>query len=391
MRAARRDVLGMGLGASAMALAGEAAAVAIAGADPRIKALAALAAGLVRDGHSAGVQIGVAVEGRKPFVAGYGSANLETGTPVSPGSVLRIASCTKQFTAAAILLLAERGKLALDQPIEAFFPGFPKGDQVTAHQLLTHTSGLHDYVYGGMPADAAGEWQRDPDRHRFLAKMAQPFDFEPGTYWSYSNSGYALLGELIEKLSGKSYAQFVHASLIEPAGMEFTALDEPGDVVPGRAAGYSLDADRPGAFRNAFWGGLPIAEGGLRSTTLDLLRWNAALFGERILSRASLDRMTAPARVKDGRPVGEAHFAPPGQNPGKPPAFVSEPNYGCGLEVCRMFGRRVIWHSGGIRGFNALLFHFADDGLDLALLSNTDNGLVTAFEAFLRAATGGPR
>lgn len=387
MRAARREVLGMGLGASALVLAGAPASA--APADDRTKALTALAAGLVREGHSAGVQIGVASSAGRPFVGGHGFANLETGTRVSPASVFRIASCTKQFTAAAVLLLAERGKLALDQPIGTFFAGFPKGDQVTVHQLLTHTSGLHDYVYGGMPADTPGEWQHDPDRHRFLAKMAQPFDFEPGSHWSYSNSGYTLLGELIEKLSGKTYAEFVRAGLLEPAGMASTALDEPGDVVPGRAAGYALDGNRAGAFRNAFWGGLPIAEGGLRSTAGDLLRWNAALFGGRILSRASLDRMIEPARVKDGRPVGEAHFTPPGQNPGKPPAFVSEPNYGCGLEVCRMFGRRVIWHSGGIRGFNALLFHFADDALDLALLSNTDNGLVTAFEAMLRAATGG--
>jgi CubicO group peptidase (beta-lactamase class C family) len=259
---------------------------------------------------------------------------------------------------------------------------------VTVLQLLTHTSGIHDYTSGGLPADAPGEWQRDPDRHRFLARMEPLFDFEPGTYWSYSNSGYALLGELIEKLSGKSYGDFLRTALLEPAGMRSTAVDEFGDIVRGRASGYSLQGNTAGAFRNAFWGGLPLAEGGLRSTAADLLRWNAALFGGKILSGASLARMTEPARVKDGRATGDARFTPPGQAPGQPPAFVTEPHYGCGVEVCRLFGRKAIWHSGGIRGFNALLFHFADDGLDLALLANTDNGLVPAFEAFIRTATG---
>jgi CubicO group peptidase (beta-lactamase class C family) len=259
---------------------------------------------------------------------------------------------------------------------------------VTVHQLLTHTSGIHDYTAGGLPADTPGEWQRDADRHRFLARMEPLFDFEPGTYWSYSNSGYALLGELIEKLSGKSYGEFLRTALLEPAGMVPTAVDEFSDIVRGRASGYSLEGNVPGAFRNAFWGGLPLAEGGLRSTAADLLRWNAALFGGKLLSSASLARMTEPARIKDGRPVGDAHFALPGQTPGQPPPFVTEPHYGCGLEVCRLFGRRTIWHSGGIRGFNALLFHFPDDGLDLALLANTDNGLVPAFESFIRAATG---
>jgi D-alanyl-D-alanine carboxypeptidase len=385
MRTARRDLLGLG---TAGLLLSNAASAEPAPAPGPAEALARIAAGLVRDGHSAGVQIGVAITRRKPFVAGFGMADLQAGARVSPASVFRIASCTKQFTSAAILLLAERGKLELDQPIESFFPGFPKGAQATVRHLLTHTSGIHDYVQGGLPADAPGEWQRDPDRHRFLARMEPAYDFEPGTFWSYSNSGYALLGELVEKLSGKSYGEFLRAALFEPAGMRSTAVDEFSDIVPGRAAGYSLEGNVSGAFRNAFWGGLPLAEGGLRSTASDLLRWNAALFGGRILSAESVARMTEPARVKDGRAVGAARFVPPGQKQGSPPPFVTEPDYGCGLEVCRFFGRKAIWHSGGIRGFNALLFRFPEDGLDLALLSNTDNGLVPAFETMIRAALG---
>lgn len=384
MRATRRDALGLAVASLALAAAGRAKAA----ESGRGEALARLAAGLVDDGHAAAVQVGLAERDEAPLLAGYGMANLEAAEPATAASVFRIASCTKQFTAAAIVLLAEQGKLALDQTIDSVFTGFPRGEQVTIYQLLTHTSGIHDYTAGGLPADTPGEWQRDPDRHRFLSRMEPLFDFEPGTFWSYSNSGYALLGELIEKLSGQSYGEFLRAALFEPAGMRSTAVDEFADIVVGRAAGYSLDGNAPGAFRNAFWGGLPLAEGGLRSTAADLLRWNGALFGGKVLAPASLARMIEPGRVKDGRATGDAHFVPPGQTPGQPPAFVTEPHYGCGLEVCRLFGRRAVWHSGGIRGFNALMFHFPDDGLDLALLANTDNGLVSAFEAFIRGATG---
>jgi len=353
--------------------------------------LSSIVAKTVRDGAAAGAALGLAARGKVLLERGFGFANLETRMPAAADTVFRIGSCTKQFTAAAILLLAERGKLSLDEPIGRFFPDFPKGQQVTIEQLLNHTSGIHDYVSGGFPADAGDGWRLDPERHRFLARMTPLFDFEPGTHWLYSNSGYVLLGEIIEKASGQSYGAYVKASLFDVAGMTATALDDADEVVPGRASGYALRDGKAGAFRNDRGAGLPVAEGGIRSTVGDLLRWNGALYGGKILAPASLARMTAPARVNDGRPVGQAHFVPSGQKPGSPPPFVQDPDYGFGLEVCKMFGQPVLWHSGGIPGFNALLFRFVAQEMDVALLTNTDNGVVPAFEPMLRAVLDGRR
>ena len=350
-------------------------------------ALTAIAAKLVTDRGSAGAGLGVGGDGRASLLIARGSANLETGSPVTPATVFRIASCTKQFTAAAVLLLAEQGKLALDAPIDTIFPGFPAhagGARPTVHQLLSHISGIHDYVMGGLPADAGDAWRYDPARAQVIARMTPLYDFAPGTQWNYSNSNYVLLGALIEKLSGSSYGDFVETALFRPLGMTSTALDHHQDLVRYRAAGYGLIGNKPGAFHNAWYSGLPVAEGGLRSTTGDLLRWNAALFGGRVLTADSLKKMTTAVTVAGGIPSGSARFVPPGQNPGKPPAFVEQADYGYGLEISRMFGHPVIWHSGGYSGFNSILMHFPDRKLDVALLTNTDNGAVPGFEPVLR-------
>lgn len=358
-------------------------------ARPTAATLSSIVANTVRDGAASGAALGVALRGKILLERGFGFANLETQTPVSADTIFRIGSCTKQFTAAAVLLLAERGKLSLSEPIGRYFQDFPKGQQVTVEQLLNHTSGIHDYVSGGFPTDAGDAWRLDPERHRFFARMAPLFDFEPGTHWLYSNSGYALLGEIIEKASGQPYGTFVKTALFDLAGMAATALDDPDDVVLRRASGYALRNLKAGSFRNNLGAGLPVAEGGIRSTIGDLLRWNWALYGGKILAPASLERMTTPARVNSGLPVGQAHFVPNGQTPGRPPAFVQDPDYGLGLEVCKMFGQPVLWHSGGIPGFNALLFRFVAPAMDIAILTNTDNGAVPAFEPIVRAAVHG--
>jgi len=347
----------------------------------RSRNLANIAAAAVRDGYAAGLAVGYCLPIRQPVTLSYGKANLEAGSPVNGDTVFRIGSCTKQFTAAAILLLAERGKLALDDSLSAFLSDFPRGDEVTLHHLLTHTSGLHDYTFGGLPEDSWPDWQNQADRHRFLARMKPPYDFDPGTHWAYSNSGYALLGEVIERASGKSWIDFVTDNLLLPAGMTATLLEDPARIVPRRAAGYSRDNAKRGAFRNAPFGGVPAAEGGLCSTAGDLLRWNRALYGGRLLSDASLRRMTAVATIKDGTPVGWAQY---GGDSERPP-FVTQADYGYGLEIARMFGHRVFWHSGGINGYNAILLHFPDARADLVLLANTDNGAAPIFEPMLRA------
>src|SRR5207248_7852003 len=161
--------------------------------------LHSIAAGVVRDGRTAGFGIGLRGIGAPPKVFGLGKANLETGTPVSAETVFRIGSCTKQFTAAAIVRLSESRRLSLDDHIDKFFPGFgasSAGLVPTVRQLLTHTSGVHDYLFGGLPSDAGTKWQRSPDRWRLIARMQPLYDFEPGGFWSYSNSNYVLLGSI---------------------------------------------------------------------------------------------------------------------------------------------------------------------------------------------------
>lgn len=352
--------------------------------------LRAIAAKTVTDGQTAGLGLGFQRRGQPALVSGFGKANLETDTPITDKTVFRIASCTKQFTAAAVVLLGERGKLSLQDSVDKYFPefpAFPGGRGPTVHELLTHTAGLHDYVSGGFPSDAPSGWPYAPERWKLISRMKPLYDFEPGKFWLYSNSNYVLLGSIIERVSGQSYGDFMADNIFRRVGLTSTALDHYPDVVPHRASGYSVGAATPRTFRNAENSGLPVAEGGLRSTGGDLLKWNAALYGGRVVSDAGLRRMTQAATTTNGTPVGSAHFTVGGAPSNKPPAFVQQADYGYGLEVARIFDTPVIWHSGGLSGFNSLLFHFPERGADLALLANTDNGAVSAFEPVLRAVS----
>ena len=392
MEIQRREMLGMAALVAMLLPGGSAASAKPVQRKAKLTAtLHSIAAGVVRDRRTAGFGVGLRRNGGQAEIFCFGKANLETGTPVSAETVFRIASCTKQFTAAAIVRLSESGRLSLDDRIDTFFPDFgasPAGLMPTVRQLLTHTAGVHDYVFGGLPSDAGTKWQRSPDRWRLIARMQPLYDFEPGAFWSYSNSGYVLLGSIIERVSGEAYADFTTREVLRRAGLTQTAFDSYADVVPHRASGYSLADNAAGAFLNPENSGLPLAEGGLRSTVSDMLRWNDALFGGRVVSAGGLKLMTSAARTSNGTPVGSAHFTPKGLKPNTPPSFVQQADYGFGLEVARIFDTPVIWHSGGIPGFNSILFHFAELRTDLVLLTNTDNGAVPAFEPSLRAVTG---
>jgi CubicO group peptidase (beta-lactamase class C family) len=391
----RREMLGMAALAAVLLPADPPALAKPVRRNTKLSAtLHSIAAGVVRDRQTAGFGIGFRQSGGQAEIFSIGKANLETGTPVSAETVFRIGSLTKQFTAAAIVQLSESRRLSLDDRIDQFFLGFgafSSGAVPTVRQLLTHTAGLHDYVFGGLPSDAGTKWQRSPDRWRLISRMQPLYDFEPGTFWSYSNSNYVLLGSIIERVAGEAYIDFTTREVLKRAGLTKTAFDSYADVVPHRASGYSLADNSAGAFRNAENSGLPLAEGGLRSTVTDMLRWNDALFGGRVVSAAGLKLMTTAATTSNGTPVGSAHFTPKGLKPNPPPAFVQQADYGFGLEVARIFNTPVIWHSGGIPGFTSILLHFTELRTDLVLLTNTDNGAVPAFEPAIRAVTGNSR
>jgi CubicO group peptidase (beta-lactamase class C family) len=271
---------------------------------------------------------------------GYGSANLEWGIPNSPSTKSRLGSLTKQFTAASILLLEERGKLSTGDPVRKYLPDAPAAwDKVTLFNLLTHTSGIPSFT--GFKDYAETEPFATTSANLVARFRDKPLEFEPGTKWNYSNSGYALLGYLIEKISGESYADFVTENLFTPLGMADSGYDSNTAVVPRRASGYVPGPKGP---ENAGFihMSVPFSAGGLYSTTEDLLKWETGLFGGKVLSAASLAKMTTPFKQ----------------------------DYAFGLGVSTVDGRKQLAHGGGIEGFNTFLSYSPDDRTTVAVLGN---------------------
>ena len=271
---------------------------------------------------------------------GYGSANLEWNIPNDPSTKFRLGSLTKQFTAASILLLEERGKLSVSDPVKKYLPDAPAAwDKITLYNLLTHTSGIPSFT--GFPDYAESEPFATTPANLVARFRDKPLEFEPGTKWNYSNSGYALLGYLIEKVSGESYADFVQKNIFTPLGMKDSGYDSASAIIPHRASGYVAG---PQGRENAGFihMSVPFAAGALYSTTEDLLKWETALFGGKLLSAASLAKMTAP--FKQG--------------------------YAFGLGVSASSGKKQLAHGGGIEGFNTYLSYSPDDQTTVAVLGN---------------------
>ena len=274
------------------------------------------------------------------FSKGYGSANLEWGIPDTPNTKFRLGSVTKQFTAASILLLEERGKLKVEDPIKKYLPDAPAAwDKMTIFNVLTHTAGIPNFT--GFPDYASLEpFATTPEKlvARFRDK---PLEFEPGEKWNYSNSGYALLGYLIEKISGESYESFVQKNIFTALGMKDSGYDSNSAVIARRASGYS---PTPNGLVNAGFVhmSIPYAAGALYSTTEDLLKWEQGLFGGKLLSAASLQKMTTPFKN----------------------------DYAFGVGVHTVNGHKVIDHNGGIEGFSTMLAYYPDDKLTVVALAN---------------------
>ena len=286
----------------------------------------------------------VARDGQVIYSKGYGSADLEWDVPNTPSTKFRLGSVTKQFTAASILLLEERGKLSVNDPVKKYVPDAPAAwDKITIFNLLTHTSGIPNFTnfpdYRKLEPFAATAEQLVA---RFRDK---PLDFEPGEKWQYSNSGYVLLGHLIEKITGDSYEKFVRENLFVPLGMKDSGYDSNSAVIPHRASGYVAGKD---GFENAGFihMSIPHGAGALYSTTEDLLKWERGLFGGTVLKAASLQKMITP--------------------------FKS--NYAFGLQVQTAGGHKVIDHGGGIEGFNTELAYYPDDKLTVVVLGNVNGG-----------------
>jgi CubicO group peptidase (beta-lactamase class C family) len=345
------------------------ASAALPANDPRLQeAVDRFAAGVLESKTSAGLAVGIAEKGQIRFVGGYGFADLENWTPVGAHTVFRIGSVTKEFTAAAVLLLAERGKLSVDDRLSRYFPAFPRAAEVTVRQLLNHTSGIHNYTSIADFLPAASRLDRSTAEMIGYIRTGKPlYDFDPGTAWSYSNSGYYLLGAIVEKVSGQPFGQFLKANILDPLGLQDTKVDDLAEVVPGRAEGYQIAKDAPSGFANVPFISMDAAAaaGAMRSTVPDLLRWHDALLGGKLLKPASVAMMIEPGRLKDGRLSSLGRTGP--RSPQNPPS-----EYGLGISTADRGGRRSIGHGGAINGFNAWLNSFPDQQLTIVLLTNTN-------------------
>ncbi len=271
---------------------------------------------------------------------GYGSANLEWNIPNSPTTKFRLGSVTKQFTAACALLLEERGKWKMSDPIKKYMPSAPTAwEKITIFHLLTHTSGIPSFT--GFPDYKDSEAKTTTPEKLVERFRNKPLEFQPGSKWKNSNSGYVLLGYLIEKVSKESYQDFLQKNILTPLGMKDTAYDSNSAIILHRASGYSPSKD--GIINAGFINmTIPFSAGGLYSTTEDLLKWERGLFGGKILSSSSLKEMTTPFKE----------------------------NYGFALFISPVHGHTKIDHGGGIEGFNTEVAYWPDDQLSVIVLVN---------------------
>jgi len=275
-------------------------------------------------------------------------ANLELGVPIEPDMIFRIGSVTKQFTAIAILMLAEQGKLSLSDEITKFLPDYPSGGRkVTIDHLLTHTSGIKSYT--GMP-----EFWKTQGLDSSVSEMIdffkkEPFEFEPGEKWNYNNSGYFLLGAIIEKVSGQPYGQFVEKNIFLPLGMTHSFYGDNEPVISGRVSGYAREG---GQTTNAAFLSMkkPYSAGSLLSSVDDLALWDASLYTDKLLTEDSKRRLVTPFVLKDGK---NTHYA-----------------YGLGIGEYE--GHPVVSHGGGINGFLTYALRMPADHVYVALLTNRE-------------------
>jgi D-alanyl-D-alanine carboxypeptidase len=305
---------------------------------------ALFAAAIKPDGP--GMAVILVRDGKTVFRKAYGMANVELQVPMRPEHVFRIASVTKQFTAAAIMMLVDEGKLAVSDPITKFWPDYPtQGKTITVEHLLTHTSGIQGYTE---MAGFGTVMMKDMTVDQMIAFFKnEPMNFAPGEQWRYNNSAYFLLGALIEKVSGQKYAEFIATRIFQPLGMAHSYYGDTAPIIPMRVSGYERQGE---TVRNAPYLSmtLPFSAGSLMSTVDDLAVWNVALDAGKVVKPQSLARMFTDYRLTNGTPT----------------------SYGYGWGIGRYEGRAVQEHSGGINGFRSHVLRIPEEQVYVAVLSN---------------------
>ncbi len=301
----------------------------------------------------------VADHGRVVFEKGYGLANMEWNIPNTPDTKFRLGSITKQFTATLVMQLVEQGKIDLTATISRYLPDYPQpaAGRITIHELLNHTSGIPGYTELPKFGAKSREASKPSDFVAFFSKRG--LLFEPGSKFSYSNSGFFLLGVILEKITSKPYERLLRERILDPAGMHDTGYDSTAPLLPKRAWGYDSTLN---GYRNASFidMSLPFSAGSLYSTAEDLFRWDRALYTDRILSRASKDKMFTPGLS----------------------------DYGYGWFI-RKGAVTTVEHDGGINGFNTLISRDLEPQRLIVLLNNTGGAPVDAMAKGIRAVLDG--
>jgi len=295
--------------------------------------------------HIPGLALLVSRNGVPIRAEGYGLSNVELQTPVKPATIFQSGSVGKQFTATAVMMLVEAGRVGLEDKLIQYFPQGPAWwKEVTIRELLSHTAGFTDY-----PKEF--DLRKDYTEDELLGIVgAIPPAYPPGTSWSYSNLGYLTLGILIHRITGEFYGDFLQQRIFKPLGMSTTRIIDEADIIPNRSAGYRLT---DGRLQNQEWVSPTLnttADGSLYFSILDLAKWDAALYTEKLLRRASLEQMWTVATLNDGKP-----------NAG---------HYGYGWFIGSKQGHHVVEHEGQWQGFETQISRYIADGLTIVVLTN---------------------
>ncbi len=301
-----------------------------------------------------GLSLGVMRDEKLIYAHGYGLANVELDVPVKPETIFQTGSVGKQFTATAVMMLVEEGKIALDDRISKYLPESPAAwKDITIRNLLNHTSGIYDYGSDdSTPAKKLIDLRVDYTEDEMVGHFATlPLDFPPGSKWSYSNSGYVILGVLIRKVSGQFYGDFLEQRVFQPLHMNSTHVISEENIVPHRSAGYRLVK---GELKNQEWVSPKLnttADGALYTNVLDMAKWDAALTAQSLLKKFSYEQMYTPVRLNDGKTYG----------------------YGFGWGISNANGHPILEHSGSWQGFTMDFLRYPQDKLSVVVFTNLDS------------------
>jgi D-alanyl-D-alanine carboxypeptidase len=311
--------------------------------------------------HLVGVEVAVGRNGTTLFSKAYGLRDQAKNLPVTASTVFPIGSISKQFTAACVMLLVQQAKIDLDAKLATYLPNVPHASEITVREILDQTSGLHDYLENKplITAVFGGTWTtHEPFAYYVNLVRGDPLAFKPGTKWEYSNTNYAVAGMLVEKTGGESYASFLTQNLFAAqslTSMQYLTWSIPAGTDVTRGYNYAKGAFTLVPRYDMSWGG---AAGAIASDASDLVKWDGAFFGGKVISQSNVEVATTPP-----------HGITLGLHSGNTQSTIGE-GYGFGWVTGHDEGRRIVWHNGGLIGARAMNAVFPDDGLEIVILTN---------------------